>query len=454
MISITIIGMGPRGLSVFERIAAQAREWSVEVRLNLVHPGACGARTQAPRLPHYQSTPAPAGAITFFPHPGTVALEPACVTPTLAEWVRAQGYRRFGRAHAARYHRCPEGGHPVGDEEHLPRRLLARYLVWAYGAIAASMPPTVQVCHLRHRVVDMFPHPDGSYCVELASGFVVPSDAVVLATGPGQRRPGQAQAQLHNFARDHARYNARLRYLRHADGLEQLAAVGRDAEVAIDGAGVQAHDVLAELTQGRGGRFESLGAGLRYVAGGQEPAITLLRGAPTHGAEHGVGGRAAQQLAALQDAGVLRLNHASDTTLHLDAERAQFALAARCAGQTFVRYADVLVDARAAPLALETDAAGLMRNLLKRGIVQPWVHGGKGERCDSGIAVDQDHHPLDRAGRAQPALWALGCLADGAPFPAEALPQQGMPSMHLIDAERCVQALLRAAADKAPGYNL
>ena len=272
--SITIIGMGPRGLSVFERLAAHARASATPLQLNLIDPGACGPGVHAVRQPQHLLINTLASQVTVFPAPGAVEAAPACVTPTLTEWARAQGYRRFG----SEYHRAGAegGGADITDSDYLPRQLLGRYLAWAFGAIAASLPPTVAMQHLRHRAVDLVQQPEGSFLVELDSGFSVPSDYVFLTTGHGSNHLTDEEAWLRKFAQDHARYNSKLRYLRHAYPVEKLGAIGHDAAVGIQGLGLSAHDVVAELTVGRGGRFEPDGAGLRYLSSGQEPALTLF----------------------------------------------------------------------------------------------------------------------------------------------------------------------------------
>ena len=40
--SVTILGMGPRGLSVLERIAALAGNRQLLLDINLIEPGECG----------------------------------------------------------------------------------------------------------------------------------------------------------------------------------------------------------------------------------------------------------------------------------------------------------------------------------------------------------------------------------------------------------------------------
>ncbi len=271
--SITIIGMGPRGLSVFERLAAHARTCRYPLQVNLIDPSACGPGVHMVCQPQHLLINTVASQVTLFPSPGTVELAPACVTPSLTDWARSQGYRRFGSEY---YRAGAEGGAEITDSDYLPRQLLGRYLAWAFGAVAASLPPAVALTHLRHRAVDMYQQPDGSFVVELESGFSVPSDYVFLTTGHGSNHLTDEEAWLRKFAQDHGRYNSKLRYVRHVYPMDRLHAIGHDAEVGIQGLGLSAHDVLAELTVGRGGRFEPAGDAVRYLPSGQEPKLTLF----------------------------------------------------------------------------------------------------------------------------------------------------------------------------------
>jgi hypothetical protein len=122
----------------------------------------------------------------------------------------------------------------------------------------------------------MYQQPDGSFVVELESGFQVPSDYVFVTTGHSRNNLTDEEAWYRKFAQDHARYNSRLAFVRHVYPLEQLVAIGRDATVAVQGIGLTAHDVIAELTVGRGGRYQDAGAGLRYLPAGGEPKLLLF----------------------------------------------------------------------------------------------------------------------------------------------------------------------------------
>ncbi|MES2161206.1 MAG: FAD/NAD(P)-binding protein [Pseudomonadota bacterium] len=270
--SVTIIGMGPRGLSAFERIAAIAAGRQLALDINLIEPGDCGPGVHSTRQPQHLLINTIASQVTLFPAPGAVQYPPVCATPSLTAWARQAGYRRVGE----RYYQLGEhGGADITEADYLPRSLLGEYLAWAYGQIAAALPSSVRLTHHRLRARDLWRQPDGAYTVELDTGYLVHSDFVFLTTGHGRNQPSGLDEKLAAFAREHARHNSRLAFVRHAYPLAQLNGIGAGARVAIQGLGLSAHDIIAELTVGRGGAFVRGEHGLRYERSGGEPRLTL-----------------------------------------------------------------------------------------------------------------------------------------------------------------------------------
>ena len=81
--------------------------------------------------------------------------------------------------------------------------------------------------------------------------------------------------------------------------------------------------------------------------------------------------------------------------------------------------------------ALLDASPDLMRNLLQRGTVRPYYNGSF---HPGGIDVDAACHPVSRAGRIAPNLWALGCLIEGPQFASDAFPRPGANSPAVRDA--------------------
>ena len=81
--SVTILGMGPRGLSVLERIAALAGSRQLLLDINLIEPGECGPGAHAVRQPQHLLINTVASQVTMFPTAGAVQQVPVCPTPSL-----------------------------------------------------------------------------------------------------------------------------------------------------------------------------------------------------------------------------------------------------------------------------------------------------------------------------------------------------------------------------------
>ena len=249
--SITLVGLGPRGLSLLERIAAYAHARPGRLRLDLVEPNGLGPGVHDPRQPDWLLINTLASQVSAFPAAGTVRLPPVCATPTLTEWASAQA-----------------GG--AGLPDYLPRSLLGRYLAWATQAVLDAMPRWVEVRHVRQRALDLVAHgPTQRLLCE--DGSLIASDYLFIATGHPRACLNAEERQLDKFAQARG-----LTYVRHPYPLAQLDAIAPASTVAVQGLGLTGHDVVAALTAGRGGRFVRSGARLVYQPSGREPRLVLF----------------------------------------------------------------------------------------------------------------------------------------------------------------------------------
>ena len=269
--SITIIGMGPRGVSVLERIAHFAKQQLSDVSLvvNLVDPGECGQGTHSAQQPAHLLTNTLANQVTLFP-PDSLAVKGGGLS--FGEWARHSGYRMFGNAC---YVTGEEGGDEIGDQHYLPRRLLGKYFTWAFDQIAESLDKKITLRHFRMRVVGMDREDGDQYRIRLQTGFHFLSDYVILTTGHGTRRPDDKDKAFDEFVAAHSINNSKLGFYRQAYPVDKLQQISPDATVAVQGFGLTAHDVVCQLTTGRGGLFDRRDGDLLYVPSGREPRILM-----------------------------------------------------------------------------------------------------------------------------------------------------------------------------------
>ncbi|MFF9776473.1 FAD/NAD(P)-binding protein [Streptomyces sp. NPDC013978] len=295
-VEVCIVGAGPRGLSVLERICAneRARPSLRQVTIHLVDPYQPGAgrvwRTSQSRLLLMNTV---ASQVTVFTD-DTVDMEgPVEPGPNLYEWARsvvlAAEPARFGDATYAEAAALHPDAYPT-------RTFYGCYLEDSYRRIRERAPGNCRIVEHRTRAValdDQGDVPGGPQVLTLADGTRLRDlDAVVLAQGHLPERPSAKESA---WARTAARHG--LTYIRPANPADlDLSAVQPGQTVLIRGLGLNFFDEMALLTRGRGGVFVRRSGRLTYLASGREPRIVAgsRRGVPHHARgenEKGIHGR-------------------------------------------------------------------------------------------------------------------------------------------------------------------
>ncbi|PQV54839.1 FAD/NAD(P)-binding protein [Paraburkholderia sp. BL21I4N1] len=270
--NVTLVGMGPRGLSVLERILEHAQRLPADARLHIdvIDAGEAGQGSHPSRQPDHLLINTVASQITMFA-PHSVAGGDGG-GPSLVEWAAERGYRRFGQ----RYFRVEDGsGEAITEFDHLPRSLLGEYLAWVYDRVVKLLPERITVAHHRSRVLDVEER-GRRFQVRLENGYVYPADFVFLVTGHGRRKPTDDDQRAGVFVERHVARNPKLGFFASPYPVMGLSTISAQATVAVQGFGLTAHDVISELTLGRGGRYVETANGLQYEASGREPRILMF----------------------------------------------------------------------------------------------------------------------------------------------------------------------------------
>jgi uncharacterized NAD(P)/FAD-binding protein YdhS len=271
---LVIVGAGPRGLSMLERITAlhadRKPNWGLHV--HVVDPAEPGQGTHSSLQPDHLLTNTVAGQITLFTDSSVRDAGPIKHGPSFLDWARAAGYRRVG----GRYVRTSADGEEIHENDYLPRAMLGEYLTDVYDRLANSVPRNVRLTHYRRMAEDIKPLDDGRHCVVIAGGFPIIADCVVMTTGHSENRASEEDDFLQRQVLAGQRKNPKLRFLRSISPISVLQSICSDAQVCVQGMGLTAYDIVSELTVGRGGRFLPAGKGrLRYQPSGREPRMIL-----------------------------------------------------------------------------------------------------------------------------------------------------------------------------------
>jgi hypothetical protein len=257
---IAVVGSGPRGLIVVERLAARlAEEDSGEpIEIHLIDAVEVGAgriyRTDQPEWFLMNTVAGMVSAFSGVPDDGPTR---AGSGPSLYEWWRA---------------RDPEHASPDG---YAPRAEYGRYTRFLLDAVEENLPEHARLVRTHAYVDDVVRAGDG-FALTLSTGTDLEADRVVLTTGHSTVDPVDRERVLAAFADG----RPELTYIAGESPADMpLDEIPAGTPVGVIGLGLSFYDVMAALTLGRGGRFVSAGepgtsgGALRYVPSGAEPVL-------------------------------------------------------------------------------------------------------------------------------------------------------------------------------------
>ena len=242
--------MGPRGLTVLERLVANQRAQKFDaVRIYIFDPNPPGTGCHDPDQAGHLLVNTVAGQITQFSDSTVVNAGPVLDGPSFHEWLTAEDLRNGAASHSN-----PDG--------YYSRAAFGRYLHWCYHYLVALAPANCKITFFRHEVLSM-DRVDESWVLQTGAGAIW-TDFVVLTTGHTKAAARTAPSTSVGTLVIDDPYPIR----------EQLACVSPGMTVGIEGLGLTTMDVIAELTVGRGGRFHVDASGQRtYTASGREPQL-------------------------------------------------------------------------------------------------------------------------------------------------------------------------------------
>jgi uncharacterized NAD(P)/FAD-binding protein YdhS len=250
--AVALVGAGPRGTSVLERLCASAPELLPPGARLTVHvidpdppgPGRVWRTAQSSEL--LMNTVA--CQVTLFTDDSVDCSGPVRPGPSLYEWARGT----------------------LDPDEYPTRADYGRYLQWVFAEAVRDAPPNVHVETHRARAVRLDDTPGGRQVLTLDNGRTLTGlSAVVLAQGHLPTTADPVQRRLAAHAARHG-----LRHVPPANPSDvDLSSISPGEPVLLRGLGLNFFDHTALLTTGRGGRFVRHAQGLRYVPSGREPRL-------------------------------------------------------------------------------------------------------------------------------------------------------------------------------------
>ena len=281
--AIAIVGAGPRGTGVLERIRASAPELlgGSALDVHLVDPFPAGAG----RIWRHEQSPllamnSMAADVTMFTDASVVCEGPVRPGPSMWEWAQALRAGELPGADRA------DLGPALGAELDTltaatfpSRQLQSGYLGWVLRHVVAGLPPGFRV-HVHRTRATRLTEEGGRQVVALEQGGALRVDAVVLASGHLDATPTEDEQALSARATAHG-----LRYLPPEQTTDSdLSVIEPGEDVLVRGTGLAFVDLAVLLYEGRGGRYVETPDGLRYLPSGNEPVLHVgsPRGALYH----------------------------------------------------------------------------------------------------------------------------------------------------------------------------
>ncbi|MFC8126462.1 FAD/NAD(P)-binding protein [Streptomyces sp. NPDC057302] len=259
-VAVAVVGAGPRGTSVLERLCASAAELlppGARLTVHVVDPSPPGpGRVWRTAQPSELLMNTIASQVTLFTDESVECAGPIRPGPSLYAWAAA-------------------GNAPgLGPDDYPTRAGYGRYLEWVFAEILHRAPATVRVEVHAARAVRLDSADgtgDGAQTLVLDDGRELRGlGAVVLAQGHLPTDSDEGQEHLAAHAALHG-----LRHIPPANPADvDLSAIAPGERVLLRGLGLNFFDHMALLTRGRGGHFgPAPGGGLRYQPSGHEPKL-------------------------------------------------------------------------------------------------------------------------------------------------------------------------------------
>lgn len=245
--TIGIIGVGPRGLSILERIVALSLSHQEETfNIVIFDPYLPGSGCHTLEQPDYLLVNTVAEQITMFADDSVTGAKNILSGPTFYQWLCEQ---KPGPG-------IPLTIHPDG---YYSRKLFGQYLNWVFYYIQEFATPDVSITYIPLEVVDIDKDVN-FWSAKTEDGQYHKLDYIFVTTG--HTKPNKS-------VNDSA-----IEIQNPYPIADKLAGIGNEHTIAIKGMGLTMCDVVAELTQGRCGKFARDENGrLTYIPSGSEPNI-------------------------------------------------------------------------------------------------------------------------------------------------------------------------------------
>lgn len=280
-LSVGIIGMGPRGLSLLERLIANLNSMSMsqEIIIHVIDSNSIGPgkvwRTDQSR--HLLANTV-ASQVTVFTDESVDCEGPIVPGPSLYDWAKCLAYIGFDEPYDEEIIKEAQQLQP---DSYPTRAFYGHYLRWVYKRLIKHLPSNIKVYSHVTTATGVDDLPIGKQIIYLKDEpeyLIV--DAVVLCLGHIEVDLTDKEKEIQNFANQQGLY-----YIPPSNPSDIcLDDIESGKPVILRGLGLNFFDYMALFTTGRGGKFVRKEGKLKYIPSGKEPQLYTgsRRGIPYH----------------------------------------------------------------------------------------------------------------------------------------------------------------------------
>lgn len=274
---IAIVGGGPRGLSVLERIVEWSRDEQV-IQITMFDPYGPGGKVWRENQSLSLLMNSVASHVTLFTDETLSTKGPVAKGPNLYEWAQGEAAEFIKKNNVENRTVLLAECQNLGPNDHCSRVFYGLYQRWFYEYVQTRMTEQTSVKFFKDTVRAVKTQDDTFLVYTKAVETTV--DTVILALGHQENELVGNEKALAEYASEH-----RLFYSSPKNAADAyLEAITENMPVLIRGLGLVFFDYLTLLTSERGGVFKQQNEELVYLPSGKEPKIIAGsgRGIPYH----------------------------------------------------------------------------------------------------------------------------------------------------------------------------
>ena len=267
---VAIIGAGPRGLAVAERLINLAED-DTKLDIQIFDPYAIGGRVWDPFISQNQQflMNTVIDQITLFNDDSIENGGKPLPGPNLRQWLAGRAttflaaHPEFDSFYQQEVARLKQPG------DFASRGMMGVYAAWFFEWLTQRVRQNQTLTFTQQAVTQVTPIGQ-KFQLTLADGMQILSDQVVMALGHSDDYLSEEEAGFKTFAAEnHLKYVAPM-HPAEAD----LSAFDENDTIIVRGLGLSFFDYLSALTVGKGGQFVRNAAGeLDYIPSGHEPHV-------------------------------------------------------------------------------------------------------------------------------------------------------------------------------------